>query len=201
MTLFDLPRTGTDPFNLFNEWFDRAKSSEPADADAACLATVDDGKPSARMVLVRKVDPRGFVFFTNENSRKGQQLLKGGFAALCYHWKSQERSIRIEGAVESVSAQESDAYYASRPRGSKIGAWASLQSEALDSRETLIEKSKEIEKKFEGREDIPRPPHWHGFRIKPERIEFWQNGQFRLHDRFVFTKNEKGEWIAQRLYP
>lgn len=202
MTSFDLPKTYNDPIGLFHEWFQEAKSSESADPDAACLATTGpDGCPSARMVLVRRVDAKGFVFFTNENSRKGQQLLKGGFAALCYHWKTLARQVRVEGRVETVSEAESDLYFNSRHRSSRIGAWASQQSQDLDSRATLLAKNAEMEKRFEGTNDIPRPQHWHGFRILPARIEFWQDGEFRLHDRFVFTRTDQGVWSPQRLYP
>lgn len=199
MTLLDADIRNSDPFVLFSQWFEEAKGSEASDPDAACLATMDGARPSARMVLVRRVDHRGFVFFTNENSRKGQQMKSGAFAALCYHWKSQQRQVRVEGAVEVVDAKESDAYYASRPRGSRIGAWASLQSEPLNSRETLLKRAADIEKKFEG-QDIPRPPHWFGYRVIPSRIEFWEQGEARLHDRFVFTRKGDG-WDMVRLYP
>ncbi len=200
MTLLETAIRNADPFSLFHEWFKEAKGSEPSDPDAACLATTDEGRPSARMVLVRRVDSRGFVFFTNANSRKGQQLTGNPFAALCYHWKSLERQVRVEGAVEQVDASDSDDYYASRPRGSRIGAWASDQSQPLSSRETLLQKTAALEKQYEG-QDIPRPPHWGGFRIVPSRIEFWQQGEFRLHDRFVFVRGTDGAWSVQRLYP
>ena len=200
MTLLDADIRNADPILLFTKWLETAKSSEIADADAACLATAENGHPSARMVLVRHVDERGFTFFTNENSRKGQQMASGGFAALCYHWKSLERQVRVEGAVERVDDADSDAYYASRARGSRVGAWASDQSQPLDSRETLLNKAEEISAKY-AHQDIPRPPFWRGFRIKPTRIEFWQQGEFRLHDRFVFTPSTGGGWDVQRLYP
>jgi pyridoxamine 5'-phosphate oxidase len=199
MSLLDADIRNSDPINLFHQWFEEAKSSEPSDPDAACLATAHENCPSARMVLVRRVDARGFVFFTNENSRKGQQMKAGAYAALCYHWKSLGRQVRVEGAVEYVSDSESDEYYASRPRGSRIGAWASDQSQVLESRDTLVKKAQEIEKKFEGA-DIPRPPFWRGFRVIPSRIEFWESGEFRLHDRFIFTKAADG-WDVVRLYP
>lgn len=200
MTLLDAPQPGSDPFNLFDEWFEGAKSSEPFDPDAACLATAtENGKPSARMVLVRKVDSRGFVFYTNEHSRKGRELIEGGFAALCYHWKSMERQVRVEGAVLKLDNAESDLYHAARPRESRISAWASQQSQPLESRAVFLERVAQITAHYEGK-DVPRPPHWGGFRIVPERIEFWQAGESRMHDRFVFTR-EKAGWSIQRLYP
>lgn len=200
MTLLDTPPPGSNPFNLFFEWFEVAKGSEPSDPDAACLATAtENGKPSARMVLVRQVDSKGFVFYTNEHSRKGRQLIEGGYGALCYHWKSLERQVRVEGSVEHLSAQESDLYHANRPRESRISAWASQQSQPLESREVFLERVAQITKHYEGK-DVPRPPHWGGFRIVPERIEFWQAGQARMHDRFVFTRSPGG-WDIQRLYP
>lgn len=193
---------GTDPFALFHEWFREAKSSEHSDPDAACLATAADGRPSARMVLVRTVDSRGFAFFTNENSRKGQQLNSNPFAALCYHWKSLGRQVRIEGRVEHTTTAESDDYFSSRHRGSRIGAWASLQSQPLESREDLLKRVAAIEKQYEGSDVIPRPAHWHGFRIVPTRIEFWQQGEFRLHDRFIFTRDdEHSAWRVERQHP
>lgn len=192
---------GTDPFALFHQWFEEAKSSEPSDPDAACLSTADkEGRPSARMVLVRKADANGFVFFSNETSRKGQQMTANPNAALCYHWKSRGRQVRIEGRVEHTSAQESDAYFSSRHRSSRIGAWASLQSQPLESREALLKRVADIEKKYDGN-DVPRPDHWHGFRIVPTRIEFWQEGEFRLHDRFIFTRDTNGAWRVERQHP
>lgn len=200
MTLLDTPPADCDPFNLFHKWFEDAKSSEPSDPDAACLATANSsGKPSARMVLVRTADSRGFAFFTNERSRKGREMAANAHAALCFHWKSIKRQVRIEGRVERVSAAEADAYYASRPRGSRIGAWASLQSEVLESRATLEARVEELEKEYAFK-DIPRPKHWGGYRIVPERIEFWEQAAYRLHDRIAFTRHEAG-WTIERLYP
>jgi len=200
MALLDTPPVDTDPFNLFLEWFEGAKGSEQSDPDAACLATADRfGKPSARMVLVRQVDSRGFVFYTNEHSRKGRELIEGGYAALCYHWKSLERQVRIEGPVVQLDDLESDLYHAARPRASRISAWASQQSQPLESRETFLERVKQVEAHYEDK-DVPRPPHWGGFRIVPDRIEFWQAGSARMHDRFVFTRDGDG-WKNQRLYP
>ena len=190
-----------NPFEIFDTWFDLAKESELDDPNAMCLATVSkDGKPSARMVLLKEHDDRGFVFYTNKESRKGTELLATQSAALCFHWKSLHRQIRIEGQIEEVSAAQADAYYNSRHRGSRIGAWSSLQSQPLDSRDTLAKRVADFEEKFKDQEDIPRPPHWTGFRVKPEMIEFWDDGEYRLHDRFVFEK--LGEtWQVQRLYP
>lgn len=192
---------GSDPFTLFHQWFEEAKSSESADPDAACLATADhQGRPSARMVLVRKVDQDGFVFFSNETSRKGQQLSANPNAALCYHWKSRGRQVRIEGRVEHTTTKESDDYFTSRHRSSRIGAWASLQSQPLESRDALLKRVADVENKYDG-SDVPRPDHWHGFRIIPTRIEFWQEGEFRLHDRFIFIRADDGTWRVERQHP
>lgn len=201
MTHFDLPATGVNPYELFNEWLELAKKSEVNDPDAMSLATVGaDGMPSVRMVLMRGCDARGFVFFTNSMSRKGEQLAATRKAALCFHWKSLRRQVRIEGDVESVSDAESDAYFNGRPKGSRIGAWASLQSQPLDSRKTLEARVQKLEEQYKDTDKIPRPPHWFGYRVKPTRIEFWQDGAYRLHDRFVFIQ-ENGVWVIERLYP
>lgn len=190
-----------DPFILFNEWLQAARSSEINDPDAACLATVGaDGKPSARMVLLRGYGPEGFWFNTNSHSHKGRDIAATGVGAMCIHWKSLRRQIRIEGAFTKISDAESDAYFATRPRGSQIGAWASEQSAPLESMEALREKVRAIEAKYEG-QDIPRPPHWHGYRLVPDAIEFWADGEFRLHERLLFTKGEDGHWNAMRLNP
>lgn len=190
-----------DPFDLFDAWFDLAKNKEVNDPNAMCLATsTPDGAPSARIVLLKEHDKRGFVFYTNTQSRKGQELTKNKHAALCFHWKSLQRQIRIEGRVEKVSDAQADAYYQSRHRGSRIGAWASQQSAELDTRETLKQRVEEFEEKFKDLEDIPRPDHWSGFRVVPHRIEFWDDGEYRLHDRFVFDKHGS-DWNLKRLYP
>ncbi len=189
-----------DPYELFDEWFKAAESKEPNDANAMSLATVDaDGMPSVRMVLLKGVDQRGFVFYTNYESRKGEQLLAHPRAALCFHWKSLRRQVRIEGEVERVSDAEADAYFATRPRASQIGAWASEQSRPLTGR---FELEKRIAQ-FTARHAIgavPRPPHWSGFRVLPARIEFWEDRPFRLHDRLVYHRQESG-WTTERLYP
>ena len=158
-----------------------------------------DGLPDVRILLLKGLDERGFVFYTNEQSAKGEQLRGQGKAALCFHWKSQKRQVRVRGAVERVSAEESDTYFASRARGSRSGAWASDQSRPVADREALMAKTAEVEARFEG-EDVPRPAHWYGWRVKPEYIEFWQDGAFRLHDRIVFQPADNG-WSKTRLYP
>lgn len=189
-----------DPVALFLAWYERAVAEEPEDPDAAALATVDaDGRPSVRMVLVRGVDARGFAFYTNTESRKGRALLADPRAALCLHWKSQRRQVRIEGPVEQVSAEEADAYFASRARTSQIGAWASSQSRPLAGRFELERRVAEFTLKF-GVGKIGRPPHWSGFRVVPATIEFWENRPFRLHDRLVYHRDGEG-WRTERLYP
>jgi pyridoxamine 5'-phosphate oxidase len=196
----NLPDSG-DPFALFALWMKEAAASEPRDPDACALATVDaGGLPDVRMVLLKKFDQRGFVFFTNTESNKGQELEGNLKAALVLHWKSLNRQIRIRGAVERISAAESDDYFASRPRGAQIGAWASRQSRPLDSRATLEAAVAEYEKKYPG--PVPRPPHWCGYRVIPLVIEFWMDQPFRLHDRLVFSRaNPDGAWSKERLYP
>jgi len=191
-----------DPFEQFRRWFAAAEASEPNDANAMTLATADsDGRPAARIVLLKDFDSRGFAFFTNTESQKGRHLELNPFAALCFHWKSVRRQVRIEGPVASVGDDEADAYYASRPRGSRIGAWASQQSRPLADRPTLLAAVARFEAEYVGR-DVPRPTYWSGYRLTPLRIEFWQDGEFRLHDRFVFARPADGApWTVQRLFP
>lgn len=191
-----------DPFALFGRWFADAEASEPNDPNAMTLATADtDGRPSARIVLLKDVDARGFAFYTNTESQKGRQLEINPFAALCFHWKAQRRQVRVEGPVTGVTEAEADAYYQSRARGSRIGAWASQQSRPLADRSTLLAAVARFEAEYEGRE-VPRPPYWSGYRLTPLRIEFWQDGEFRLHDRFVFSRSSDGApWTVQRLHP
>jgi pyridoxamine 5'-phosphate oxidase len=179
-----------------------AEHSEPNDPNAMTLATVDpDGLPDARMVLLKGIDPRGFVFYTNLESTKGRQLAARAGAALVFHWKTLRRQVRVRGPVEAVSPEEADAYYASRPRGSRIGAWASQQSRPLASRAELEAAVAAVETQFPD-DTIPRPPHWSGFRVLPSRIEFWHDRPFRLHDRLVFDRNAAGTgWTTRRLYP
>ena len=191
-----------DPLGLFADWMKDAEKSEPNDPDAMALATVDEGGlPNVRMVLLKGFDERGFVFYTNLESQKGRELLSSRKAALAFHWKSLSRQIRIRGLVEEVSGQEADAYFASRPRDSRIGAWASQQSRPLEGRFALEAAVAKYALKY-AVGDIPRPPYWSGFRVRPLSMEFWHDRPFRLHDRVVFSRaNPDGEWTKARLYP
>jgi pyridoxamine 5'-phosphate oxidase len=191
-----------DPFQLFREWMAEAETSEINDPNAMALSTVDaDGLPNARMVLLKGFDQRGFVFYTNTQSAKGGELLGQGKAAALFHWKSLRRQVRVRGPVEQVSEAEADAYFQSRPRDSRIGAWASQQSRPLESRFALEKAVATYAAKYAIGE-VPRPPHWTGFRILPVYLEFWKDGAFRLHDRVTFTRPEpEGGWTKQRLYP
>ena len=189
-----------DPYVLFDRWMAEATDAEPNDPNAAALATVSaDGAPSVRVVLLKSVDARGFAFFTNLGSHKARDLQANPRAALNFHWKSLGRQVRFGGRVERVSDAEADAYYATRPRGSRIGAWASKQSRPLDSRATLEGRVAEFEGRFES-DDIPRPDFWSGFRVVPETVEFWQGRQSRLHDRLVYRRENDG-WATRLLYP
>lgn len=190
----------TEPYRLFASWLADAEKSEPNDPSAMTLATVDeDGLPDARMVLLKGFDERGFVFYTNFESDKGREILATRKAALCFHWKSRRRQVRVRGNVEVVSEAEADAYFESRPRGSRIGAWASKQSRPLESRFALEKAVAEYTARY-AIGSVPRPPYWSGFRIMPVAIEFWQDGAFRLHDRVRFTAGDGG-WAKARLYP
>jgi len=196
----DSDRTDLDPFAVFEEWFALAKEAEPNDPHAMALASVDgDGMPDARMVLLNARDARGFCFFTNFESEKGRQLLAQPKAALLMHWKSLRRQVRMRGPVEVVSAEEADAYFASRARGSQIASSASEQSRPLRSREDLLTRVTEISMEI-GDDPVVRPMHWSGFRLVPDSIEFWKDGEFRLHDRVRFTRDGNA-WTNQRLYP
>jgi pyridoxamine 5'-phosphate oxidase len=193
---------GDDPFGLFDRWFAAAQASEPNDPNAMCVATVDaSGLPDARMVLLKGHDPRGFVFYTNIESAKGGQLAGHPRAALLFHWKSLRRQVRVRGPVEPVSDAESDSYYASRPRGSQVGAWASDQSRPLPSREALERRVAEVDARFPDRAP-PRPPFWRGYRVQPLAFEFWRDRRSRLHDRMVFRREAlDAAWTTLRLYP
>ena len=194
--------TRTEPFQLFGEWLEEARATEPNDPTAMSVATVDgDGLPNVRMTLLKGFDERGFVFYTNFESQKGTEILASRKAALGFHWKSLRRQVRLRGPVEVVSEEEADAYYKSRPRDSRIGAWASQQSRPLESRFALEKAVAKYAAKYAIGE-IPRPPHWSGFRVKPVYIEFWKDGAFRLHDRVVFRREGEGDsWSKTRLYP
>ena len=190
----------SDPLDLFRAWFDAAKEREPGEPNAVALATVaPDGHPSLRMVLLKGADARGFVFYTNYESRKGRELLATRRAALCFYWKSLKRQVRIEGPAAPVEAEEADAYFASRDRGSQLGAWASLQSRPMGGKMELMGRVAKFTAQF-GISAVPRPPHWSGFRIAHERLEFWQEGRFRLHDRLVYEREGPG-WKTEVLYP
>lgn len=191
-----------DPIATFLSWLDDATKSELNDPTAMTVATCDSaGRPSARMVLLKEADARGFVFYTNTESRKGEELDANPNAALVFHWKSLRRQVRVTGAVERVSDEEADAYFASRARGSQIGAWASDQSRPLEGRFDLEKRVARYAAKF-GAGTVPRPPHWTGYRIVPLEIEFWQDKPFRLHERVVFHRDASGNpWEKGRLYP
>jgi pyridoxamine 5'-phosphate oxidase len=191
-----------EPFALFRAWMAEAQASEPNDPNAMALSTVDaEGLPNVRMVLLKDMDERGFVFYTNTQSQKGSELLHGMKAASVFHWKSLRRQVRVRGPVEQVSDAEADAYFRSRPRDSRIGAWASQQSRPLESRFAL-EKAVAAVAARHLVGDIPRPPHWTGFRIVPTHLEFWKDGAFRLHDRVAFRRSGADDgWTKARLYP
>ncbi len=190
----------TDPIDLFKAWLADAEKGEPNDPTAVALATATPaGAPSVRMVLLKAVDERGFVFYTNMESRKAGELLSNPQGALCFHWKSLRRQVRVEGPVGVVTREEADAYFASRPRPSQIGAWASKQSQPMEGRFELEKRVAQYTAKF-GFGPIPRPQFWSGFRLSAERVEFWASHQFRLHDRVVYRR-DAGGWKAQDLYP
>ena len=188
-----------DPFVLFKKWYDLACKTEINDPNAMTLSTISNNQPSSRVVLLKSYDEIGLVFYTNSNSKKGKSIKENNNVALNFHWKTQNRQIRIEGQAKIVSSEIADSYFNSRPRGSQIGAWSSNQSAELNARSELIENIKKFEKKYED-QDIPRPSHWNGYLVKPQLIEFWQEMPFRIHDRVVYTLfNNK--WEIKKLYP
>lgn len=196
----DIKDLNADPIVQFEYWFDEAMGANIPEPHAFMISTVDaEGKPSSRIVLLRNADQNGFVFFTNYNSRKGHNIDVNPNVCATFFWHDLQRQVRVEGTIEKISATESDAYFATRPRESQIGAWASNQSEVLESREALEERTAELTLQYEG-QTVPRPPHWGGYRIKPTAIEFWQGRASRLHDRFLYTL-ESDNWNIKRLNP
>lgn len=192
----------TDPLKQFQIWFQQALDADLLEPNAMTLATATpDGKPTARIVLLKEVSERGFVFYTNYESQKGQQLITNPYAALVFLWDKLERQVRIEGEVEQLSPQESEAYFRSRPRASQLGAWASEQSGVIASREVLEQKLADLQAQYQDDSAIPRPEHWGGFRVIPNRIEFWQGRPSRLHDRLVYNWQDNGSWQLTRLAP
>jgi pyridoxamine 5'-phosphate oxidase len=191
----------TNPIDLFKKWFSKAEKSEINDPNAVAVATADpNNQPNVRMVLLKGLSDKGFVFYTNFNSKKGGELKRNQKASMCFHWKSLRRQVRVLGKVEEVTSKEADDYYNSRPYKNRISAWASSQSQVLDKRETFLEKIKEFEKKYPDRDKVPRPPHWSGWRLLPDEIEFWVDGEGRIHERLNYKKS-KNEWIKEILYP
>ena len=194
-------RPEADPLTLFRQWLSDAERSEPNDPNAVAVATATArGTPSLRMVLLKGLDPRGFVFYTNKQSRKGEELSANRQAALLFHWKTLQRQVRVEGPVEDVTDAEADTYFASRSRVSRLGAIASDQSRPLATRAELQGRLAELEARYPD-EAVPRPAHWSGYRVLPERIEFWQDMPYRLHDRMVYRRDAEGGWQTSRLYP
>ena len=190
-----------NPVELFKIWFSDAEKKEINDPNAVAVATSDkDNQPNVRMVLLKGLSDKGFVFYTNFNSKKGEELKKNSKASMCFHWKSLRRQVRVLGSVEVVSDKEADEYYNSRPYKNRIGAWASSQSEFLDKRETFIKKIDEYQKKYKDEKFVPRPPHWSGWRVLPKEIEFWLDGEGRIHERLIYIK-KNGNWIRKMLYP
>ena len=188
-----------NPFELFNNWYDLACETEINDPNAMTISTILNNKPSSRVVLLKSQNMEGFIFYTNSNSKKGKSISVNNNIALNFHWKSQNRQIRIEGKAKIVSAEDADKYFSSRPRESQIGAWSSNQSAELTARSELIDNINKFEIKYED-QDIPRPPHWNGYLVKPQLIEFWQEMPFRIHDRIAYTLLNK-KWEIKKLYP
>ncbi len=191
-----------NPYDLFKEWLALAEKNEINDPNAMCLATATpDGKPSMRMVLLKGFNEAGFIFYTNNESHKGEQIVNNKNVALCFHWKSLRKQVRVEGVIEEVSDKEADAYYNTRHRGSRVGAWASKQSQPLGSYDELKKFVEKYEEEFKDKENIPRPPYWKGFRVKPKNIEFWIDGDYRLHQRHLYTADDNNNWTTGMLYP
>ncbi|WP_435354647.1 pyridoxamine 5'-phosphate oxidase [Emticicia sp. SJ17W-69] len=190
----------SNPFKQFALWFEEALDAQVLEPNAMHVSTISDGKPHGRIVLLKGFDENGFVFFTNYESNKGKEIEKNIFASLTFFWGDLERQVRIEGKIDKVSVQESDEYFHSRPRGSQIGAWVSNQSKVIENRQVLEERLLNLEKEFEQTEVIPRPAHWGGYRVIPDKIEFWQGRPNRLHDRILYTKNVN-DWKIERLSP
>ena len=203
-TLAGLDRSdlNADPIEQFNLWFQQTLEADLIEPNAMTLATAtSDGKPTARIVLLKGVSDRGFVFYTNYESQKGQQLIANPYAALVFLWDKLERQVRIEGRVEKLSSAESAEYFHSRPKASQLGAWTSDQSRVIPNREVLEKKQSELQKQYSGDATVPLPPHWGGFRVVPDRIEFWQGRPSRLHDRLVYDLQTDGSWQIERLSP
>ena len=191
-----------NPIELFKKWFSKAEESEINDPNAVAVATSNkNNQPNVRMVLLKGLSNKGFVFYTNFNSRKSNELKDNQKASMCFHWKSLRRQVRAIGKVEEVSAKEADDYFNSRPYKNRIGAWASSQSEKLDKRETFLKKIKDFEKKYPDQQNVPRPPHWSGWRLDPYNYEFWLDGENRIHQRLKYLKSENGKWIRSLLSP
>ena len=190
-----------NPIDLFKKWFSEAEKNEINDPNAVAVATSNnENQPNVRMVLLKGLNNKGFVFYTNFNSQKGKELKENSKASMCFHWKSLRRQVRILGRVEEVSAAEADEYYNSRPYKNRIGAWASSQSQILENREIFLKKIREFEKKYPEQQKTPRPPHWSGWRVIPKEIEFWLDGEGRIHERLVYKENN-GKWNKDLLFP
>jgi|TARA_B110000046_G_C12852388_1_gene338324 pyridoxamine 5'-phosphate oxidase len=189
-----------NPMDLFKKWFEKAKETEINDPNAVALGTSENNKSSVRMVLLKGLSNEGFVFYTNFNSKKGRDLNKNRFASMCFHWKSLRRQVRVFGEVKKVTEKEADEYYNSRAYGSRISAWASSQSEPMKSRDIFLNKIEEFKKKYPEEKNVPRPPNWSGWRIYPQEVEFWVDGEFRIHERLNY-KLKNNQWIKEILYP
>ena len=197
----EIDRVAADPITQFQQWFDEARNADVTEPNAMTLATAtSEGRPSARVVLLKGVSEHGFDFYTNYRSRKARELAQNPWAALTFLWLPLERQVRIEGTVHRLSGEAADAYFRSRPRGSQLGAWASPQSSVIEGREELVRRLEVVQKKYADTDAVPRPPHWGGFRLVPERVEFWQGRPNRLHDRIGYRQDEDG-WTRQRLAP